>query len=141
MIDVGDVVIQHAPAASSSRSRISPQRVTITTVTAGTTITTITTIDRHGTPQALRPPAPGRKRHDHAHRPRRIGLRPCHPRQEWDCGSAAGQTQKWAACKFHDVPLNTGVIAILRPQKEDTMEFSDILHAVDDRFSPLSGQR
>jgi hypothetical protein len=47
--------------------------------------------------------AGGRKRNNDAHRPRRIGLRPCNKRQNRQRGSARGQIQKSSAWKFHDV--------------------------------------
>jgi hypothetical protein len=39
--------------------------------------------------------------YDQTHWPRRIGLRPCDARYEWDRGSARGQMQKLSAGKFH----------------------------------------
>jgi hypothetical protein len=44
------------------------------------------------------------KADDHAHRPGRIGLRPCHARDGRQRGSAGGQMQKLSAGKFHGVP-------------------------------------
>src|SRR5262245_20123111 len=41
---------------------------------------------------------------DQAHRPRRIGLRPCDTRYCWQHGSARGQTQKLSTGKFHRSP-------------------------------------
>ena len=43
----------------------------------------------------------GTKANDDAHRPRRIGLRFCHPRYGRQRGSARGQMQECAAGKFH----------------------------------------
>src|SRR5262245_61515984 len=45
------------------------------------------------------------KADDHAHRPRRIGLRPRDARHGWQRGSARGQMQKISAGKFHSTPL------------------------------------
>src|SRR6266849_3663643 len=49
--------------------------------------------------------AAGRKWDDHAHRPRRISLRPGNPRYRGESGGNARKTQKSAARKFHVVPL------------------------------------
>ena len=43
---------------------------------------------------------------DPAHRPRRIGLRPCDARRERDSGSAHCQMEKLAARKFYGDLLN-----------------------------------
>src|SRR5262249_3038795 len=51
--------------------------------------------------------AAGCKRHDDAHRPRRIGLRPCNVRRERQRGSARGQAQELSAGKFHDAHPGT----------------------------------
>ena len=48
--------------------------------------------------------AAGGKR-DEAHRPRRIGLRPCDPRYRRQRGSARCQMQKFSAGKFHIDPF------------------------------------
>src|SRR5258708_32505167 len=50
-------------------------------------------------------PAAGAKTDDDAHRPRRIGLRPCDPRdgRERD-NSGSGELQKLAPPNFHGVP-------------------------------------
>ena len=45
-----------------------------------------------------------RKGHDRAHRPGRIGLRPCSARHARQRGRARGQMQKFAAGKFHHLP-------------------------------------
>src|SRR5262245_58660926 len=45
--------------------------------------------------------AVGGEANDHAHRPRRIGLRPSAPRHGRQRGSARGQMQKSSAGKFH----------------------------------------
>ena len=47
---------------------------------------------------------PGGKPTIDAHRPRRIGLRPCDARHGRQRGSARGQMQKLSAGKFHGVP-------------------------------------
>src|SRR5215472_2887202 len=51
------------------------------------------------------------KRQDEAHRPRRIGLRPCDVRQGRQRGSARGQIQEIAAGKFHflNLPSNHSI--------------------------------
>src|SRR5262249_33988654 len=46
-----------------------------------------------------------RERHDDAHRPRRIGLRPRDPRDGRQRGSACGEMEKISAGKFHGLPL------------------------------------
>src|SRR5215204_5273058 len=45
----------------------------------------------------------GRKRHDNAHWPGRVRLRPRNARDRWQRGSARGQTEKISAGKFHHV--------------------------------------
>src|SRR5262249_37646785 len=45
------------------------------------------------------------ERHDDAHRPRWIGLRPSDPRHGRQRGSARGQMQEFATGKFHGLPL------------------------------------
>ena len=49
-------------------------------------------------------PAASGGRNDHAHRPRRIGLRASNPRHGRQRGRARGQMQKLAAAKFHVEP-------------------------------------
>jgi hypothetical protein len=44
------------------------------------------------------------KTDNHAHRPRRIGLRPCNAGYDRQRGSAGGQMQKFATGKFHVEP-------------------------------------
>ena len=39
--------------------------------------------------------------HDQTYRSRRIGLRPCNPRDGWQRGGAAGQMKEISAGKFH----------------------------------------
>src|SRR6516162_3236656 len=46
----------------------------------------------------------GREWHNHAYRPRRIGLRPRDPRHRRQRSSAGGQTQELSAGKFHVEP-------------------------------------
>ena len=48
--------------------------------------------------------AAGRKWHDHPHRPRRIGLRPCGARNKRHSCSACRQKQKSASSKVHELP-------------------------------------
>src|SRR5215208_3772994 len=47
----------------------------------------------------------GRKRHDNAHWPGRVLLRPRNARDRWQRGSARGQTENISAGKFHHVAL------------------------------------
>jgi hypothetical protein len=51
-----------------------------------------------------------RKGHDRAHRPVRIGLRPCCARHARKHGSARGQMQKFAAGKVHHLPTARPVL-------------------------------
>jgi len=51
-----------------------------------------------------------RKGHDRAHRPGRIGLRPCSTRHARERGSGRGQMQKFAAGKFHHLPTATSAL-------------------------------
>jgi hypothetical protein len=71
-----------------------------------------TVLDDEGLPEPIRKPLPHRARDDiesascsgtddDAHRPRRIGLRPCDARHDRQRGSASGQIQEFAAGKFH----------------------------------------
>src|SRR6516162_814336 len=46
-------------------------------------------------------PAPSGSRNDHAHRPRRIGLRPCDARDGRQRGGACCEMQELATAKFH----------------------------------------
>jgi hypothetical protein len=55
----------------------------------------------------------GTKANDDAHRPRRIGLRFCHPRYGRQRGSARGQMQECAAGKFHGDGL-PGITSVSR---------------------------
>ena len=48
--------------------------------------------------------AAGCEADDHAHRPRRIGLRPCSARDGRERRNARGQMQEFAAGKFHAIP-------------------------------------
>src|SRR5262245_18133926 len=48
--------------------------------------------------------ASGREANNDAHRPRRIGLRPCNARDRRQRGSTGGQMQECAAGKFHFEP-------------------------------------
>src|SRR5215831_12597628 len=54
------------------------------------------------------------KADDDAHRPRRIGLRPCDVRHSWERGSAGGQMQELSSVgKFHPDPsLSTSLHSI-----------------------------
>src|SRR5262249_20348535 len=52
--------------------------------------------------------------HDQADRPRRIGLRPRHARDDWQRGGARGQIQKISAGKFHDETLHSALILAAR---------------------------
>jgi hypothetical protein len=71
-------------------------------------------VEDDGPAQPLRQPLPhqaredvghiaGRHRHDPAHSPRRIGLRPSRARNGRESGSARRQMQEFSACKFHGV--------------------------------------
>jgi hypothetical protein len=66
--------------------------------------------------------AAGRKADDKTHRPRRIGLRSCHPQDCRQRGSARCQMQKSTAGKFHGVaPGDTKAIPIPVPLKGATI--------------------
>src|SRR5262249_10859733 len=66
-----------------------------------------------------------RERHDDAHRPRRIGLRPRDPRHRRQCRSACGQTQKLPSGKFHGhAPQNAGHSALMLAARITLPHFS-----------------
>src|SRR5262249_30641977 len=59
--------------------------------------------------------AAGRERHDHSHRPRRIGLRLRDPQDGRQRGSTCGQMQKSSAGKFHvEPPLRRSITSSAR---------------------------
>src|SRR5262249_34740354 len=101
---------------------------------------TRTAVDRYRPDDLSR--APGeqtrtwRDRHDHAHRPRWIGLRPRNARHGRERGSASGQMQKLSAGKFHNTPLEMPVKGpSLRLDIGGLDHFAPLLGLVSDELS------